>query len=64
MTLRRLHIHLIYGYFIEYLIEHVPALEILSVTFRHSLASELSHRMEITKFKPTAFTWFDKVKKT
>ncbi|CAF4024021.1 unnamed protein product [Rotaria sp. Silwood1] len=62
MTLRRLHVHLFFGSFIEHIIEHVPNLEILSVIFRDSLASEFVHQMKIEKFTSTVISWYDKVK--
>ncbi|CAF4324307.1 unnamed protein product, partial [Rotaria sordida] len=60
MTLRRLHIHVIHGYFIEHIIEHVPALEILSVVIGNSLAQEQLYYMKTKKFSSTIINWYDK----
>ncbi|CAF4147980.1 unnamed protein product [Rotaria sordida] len=62
MTLRRLHIHVIYGYFIEDIIEHVPALEILSVIIRDTLARQSLYPVTVKTFTPTIVNWYDKVK--
>ncbi|CAF4703514.1 unnamed protein product, partial [Rotaria sp. Silwood2] len=62
MTLRCLHIKIVFGYFIEYVIEHVPALEILSVTFKYSLVREFLHQRRMIQFVPTISNWNDKVK--
>ncbi|CAF4259387.1 unnamed protein product [Rotaria sordida] len=62
MTLRRLHIHVIHGYFIEHIIEHVPALEILSVVIEDSLAQEQLYHIKTKKFSSTIVNWYDKVK--
>ncbi|CAF5069463.1 unnamed protein product, partial [Rotaria sp. Silwood1] len=59
ITLRRLHVHLGFGYFIE----HVSALEVLSVIFRDSLAREWVNLMKIEKFTSTVISWYDKVSK-
>ncbi|CAF1470870.1 unnamed protein product, partial [Rotaria sordida] len=56
MILRRLHIYLIFGSFIE----HVSALEILSVIFRDSLASQRLRQMKIENFTSTVISWYDK----
>ena len=58
MTLRRLHIHIIHGYFIG----HVPALEILSVIIRKSLAIKQLYQMKTKMFSSTVINWYDKVK--
>ncbi|CAF2872673.1 unnamed protein product [Rotaria sp. Silwood2] len=62
MTLRYLYIKIVFGYFIEYVIEHVPALEILSITFKYSLIREFLHQMRMIQFVPTISNWNDKVK--
>ncbi|CAF4793033.1 unnamed protein product, partial [Rotaria sp. Silwood2] len=62
MSLRRLHIHVIHGYFIEHIIEHVPPLETLSVIIRDSLASPLLYQIKFKTFPPTVVNWYDKVK--
>ncbi|CAF2675635.1 unnamed protein product [Rotaria sp. Silwood2] len=63
ITLRHLHVHLIYGYFIEHIIEHVPVLEILSIRFRDVLAHERLHKMPFKQFTPIVVNWYDKVPK-
>ncbi|CAF3423509.1 unnamed protein product, partial [Rotaria sp. Silwood2] len=60
MSLRRLHIHVIHGYFIEHIIEHVPPLETLSVIIRDSLASPLLYQIKFKTFPPTVVNWYDK----
>ncbi|CAF4809603.1 unnamed protein product, partial [Rotaria sp. Silwood2] len=60
MSLRRLHIHIIYGYFIEHIVNHVPALEILSVIIRDSLARHLLYQMKVKTFTPAVVNWYDK----
>jgi hypothetical protein len=62
MNLRYLHIHLMYGYILEYIIQHTPALEILSVQFKNGLVKQSSFELEITQFAPNLFNWRDKVK--
>lgn len=64
MSLRYLHIHLIYGFLFEHIIEHAPNLEILSIHFKNSLVREWSYyRSEIKAFVPTYVNWYNKVKK-
>ncbi|CAF4130132.1 unnamed protein product [Rotaria sordida] len=63
MTLRRLHIHVIHGYFIEHIIEHVPALKILSVVIEDSLAQEQLYHIKTKKFSSTIVNWYDKIPK-
>ncbi|CAF3245054.1 unnamed protein product [Rotaria sp. Silwood2] len=60
ITLHHLHVHLIYGYFIEHIIEHVLVLEILSIRFRDVLAREWLHDMQIKPFTPIVVNWYDK----
>ena len=61
MTLRRLHIHLQYTCFFEHLIEYVPALEQLSVYFRHSLNIWRRPLLDIDALIQTNGNWFNKV---
>ncbi|CAF1316118.1 unnamed protein product [Rotaria sordida] len=63
MTLRYLHIHLIYGYFLERIIEHVPALETLSVVFIDSLMKESSYEPRMKRFASTILNWYEKMPK-
>jgi hypothetical protein len=63
ITLRYLHIHLIYGYFLEHIIEHVPALESLSVIFKYSLIRESSYESEMKQFPSTTLNWYKKVRR-
>ncbi|CAF4884543.1 unnamed protein product [Rotaria sp. Silwood1] len=63
MTLRYLHIHLIYGYFLERIIEHAPALETLSVIFKDSLMKESSYEPSMKRFASTILNWYEKVNK-
>ncbi|CAF5001661.1 unnamed protein product, partial [Rotaria sp. Silwood1] len=63
MSLRYLHIHLIYGFLFEHIIEHVPNLEILSVQFRNCLVREWSFGLKIETFVPTNVNWYNKMSK-
>ncbi|CAF4995354.1 unnamed protein product, partial [Rotaria sp. Silwood1] len=63
MSLRYLHIHLIYGFLFEHIIEHVPNLEILSVQFRNCLVREWSFGSKIETFVPTNVNWYNKMSK-
>lgn len=63
MTLRYLHIHLIYGSFLERIIEHVPALETLSVIFKYSLIEEKRYEPRMKRFESTILNWYEKVNK-
>ncbi|CAF3182013.1 unnamed protein product [Rotaria sp. Silwood2] len=63
MTLRYLHIHLIYGYFLEHIIEHVPILETLSVIFKDSLMKESSYKPKMKRFASTILNWYEKMPK-
>jgi hypothetical protein len=61
-SLRYLKIDLIYGCLLEHIIKCVPALEILSVQFKHSLVNEWSDGPQIKRFASSIFNWYDKVK--
>ncbi|CAF3874562.1 unnamed protein product, partial [Rotaria sordida] len=63
MSLRYLHIHLIYGFLFEHLIEHVPNLEILSVQFKNALLWKNSLDSDTTTFIPTNVNWCNKIPK-
>ncbi|CAF1535451.1 unnamed protein product [Rotaria magnacalcarata] len=58
--LRRLHIHLNYTYFLEYLIEHVPVLEKLNVIFCDSLEVRPRSMSDIENLIETSGNWFNK----
>jgi hypothetical protein len=60
MNLRYLHIHLIYGYILEHIIQRVPALEVLSVQFTEKLIKD-SVGFKVKRFAPTLVNWYDKV---
>ncbi|CAF0950067.1 unnamed protein product [Adineta steineri] len=55
MNLRYLHIHLIYGYILEYIIQRTPALEILSVQFKDGLVKQSSYELQLQQFVPNLF---------
>ncbi|CAF3645157.1 unnamed protein product [Rotaria socialis] len=60
-TLRRLHIHLNYTYFLEYLIEHLPVPENLNVIFCDSLDVRPRSMLDIENLIKTSGHWFNKV---
>ncbi|CAF4227981.1 unnamed protein product [Rotaria sordida] len=63
ITLRHLHIHLIYGYFLEDIIKYVPALQTLSVTFKDSLMEKQLYEPKMKRFISVNSNWYEKVKK-
>ncbi|CAF3363564.1 unnamed protein product [Rotaria sp. Silwood2] len=63
ITLRYLHINIIFGCFIEHVIEYLPNLEILSVAFRNSISTDFLHKMNMTQFVTMVSNWNDKVPK-
>ncbi|CAF0880525.1 unnamed protein product [Rotaria sordida] len=63
-SLRYLSIHLIYGYFLENIIEHIPSLEILSVIFKNTLMNEwYSYEPSIKRCSSNIFNWYEKIPK-
>ncbi|CAF4744957.1 unnamed protein product, partial [Rotaria sp. Silwood2] len=60
ITLRHLHIHLIYGYFLENIITYVPALQTLSVTFKDSLMQKRLYEPKMKRFISINFNWYEK----
>ncbi|CAF4174653.1 unnamed protein product [Rotaria sordida] len=63
-SLRYLTIHLIYGCFLENIIEHIPALEILSIIFKHSLIKKwYSYEPSIKRFPSSIVNWYEKIPK-
>ncbi|CAM4905322.1 unnamed protein product [Rotaria socialis] len=60
-TLRRLHIHLNYTYFLEYLIEHLPVPENLNVIFCDSLDVRPRSMSDIENLIKTSGHWFNKL---
>ncbi|CAF1447353.1 unnamed protein product [Rotaria sordida] len=63
ITLRHLHIHLIYGYFLEDIIKYVPALQTLSVTFKDSLMQKQLYEPKMKRFIPINSNWYEKMPK-
>jgi hypothetical protein len=62
-SLRYLSIHLIYGCFLENIIKHIPALENLSVIFKHSLMNEwYTNEPQIKGLQSSIINWYEKVK--
>ena len=61
-TLRRLHVHLEYTCFLEYLIEYVPVLEQLLVYFQHSLNIWRRPTLDMNTLIQTKGNWFNKVR--
>ncbi|CAF3328527.1 unnamed protein product [Rotaria sp. Silwood2] len=61
ITLRHLHIHLIYGYFLENIITYVPALQTLSVTFKDSLMQKRLYEPKMKRFISINFNWYEKL---
>ena len=62
LTLRYLHIHLIYTCFLEHIIERIPALEQLSVNFKCSMDMEPRSTTDIETLIKSNSNWFDKVR--
>jgi hypothetical protein len=62
ITLRYLYVRLIHIYSLEYIIEHVPALERLSVHFVDALISERDTEWTIRRLKRTEGNWLNKVR--
>jgi hypothetical protein len=62
MTLRRLHIRINYGCFLEHLIERVPVLEKLCVYSVSSLQSWQKAESAIDVLIEPNGNWFDKVR--
>ncbi|CAF3898369.1 unnamed protein product [Rotaria sp. Silwood1] len=63
LTMRRLHIRLSYTCFMHYLIDHVPALEQLSIHFEHSLTLNPRSKLTIEDIIQAKSKWFDMVPK-
>ncbi|CAF3420896.1 unnamed protein product [Rotaria socialis] len=63
LSLRYLHIHLIYTCFLEHIIECIPALEQMSVNFKSSMNMEPRSTTDIETLIKSNGTWFDKLPK-
>ncbi|CAF1220164.1 unnamed protein product [Rotaria sp. Silwood1] len=63
ITLRHLHVHLIYGYFLEDIIKYVPALQTLSVTFKDSLIQKRLYEPKMKRFISINSNWYEKMPK-
>ena len=62
LTLRYLHIRLIYTCFLEHIIECIPALEQLSINFKSTMQMEPRPTTDIETLIKSNGNWFDKVR--
>ena len=63
LTLRRLHLRIIYIQFFEALLNHVPNLEKLSVQFEFPWAFDISREVNFAIMKQSNENWFNKVRR-